>query len=153
MLTDDEARTLMHRAADTIEVGPSEALPNEQPTRRWPIVLAAAGNRGRGGRRLLPSALTGTRTRARNAYRSRRPPIPVETPPALADDQVPSCSHTALAEAMELLEGKGLHRAPAPRADLAASLRTSSPATLPSTGEKLRPGDVVKVVRDGTEGR
>lgn len=143
MLTDDEARTLLHRAAGTVEVGPGQPLEPDAPRRRWlvPVVAAAAI--------VLVVALVVGLTREDGTSPSPAPqPRPTELaePPTTTptNDRMPGLLGYHFDEAKEVLEDLGLtvleHPEPMP-----CQPPGIVKGTLPSVGEAFRAGEVVKV--------
>jgi hypothetical protein len=139
MVTDDEVRILLHRAADTIEVGPGEPLPSVAPRPRWPLLVAAAAvlavtigsvvlTHGEGGDP-TPSAPSGE---------------PVEQPEVLDPDQIPSVLGFDVAEATELLRAKGL-RVEVREVREHCQVPGIVSGTEPSLGARFRPGQTVRV--------
>ncbi len=110
MLTEDEARALLGRAAATIDVDESApmtltGLP-EPPRRRWASVLVAAAAvvlLALGGG-YVASRLTG----GDPSPADTDPSVPVETVEAYDDDQVPPLIGYTREEAVALLEDRGL---------------------------------------------
>ena len=95
MLTDDEARTLLHQAADTIDVGTTEPLRPLAPRRRWTLPVAAAAAV------VLVVALAlglagGTDPGPAPAPDPLPPTAPVESPTVLDDDPAPEMTLSEL---------------------------------------------------------
>ncbi len=135
MLTEAEARDLLHLAADTIGVPDTATIPAPVVRRRtWPALAAAAA----------VLAVLGGVTAVTLDHGGPDPAIPPSPADVLDHDQIPSVFGYDATSARELLEGKGLvvtvrdvpTCAPADRA-----LRTS-----PAVGSRFEPGDSVRLV-------
>jgi len=142
MLTENEARDLLVRAANTIDVDP--AAPVEEPggRRTWPMLAAAAAVIGL----VSTAALLGPRL-----GEQATPDPGVDGPGGhapgagtLDDDQIPSVFGYDTESAMGLLEAAGLNVIVRPQSgcdDIGRALRTE-----PATGVRFWPGDTVTLV-------
>lgn len=126
--TEDWARTLLHRAADTIEVEPAGPLDEPPPRRIWPLLAAAAA-----------VIAVATATAAVSLGNDPEPP-PVVTPHL---DQVPSVFGYDGAGAEAILEAAGLVVTEHP-------IQTCEPIgraveTVPPAGSPISAGEEVQV--------
>lgn len=138
MLTDDDARTLLHRAADTIDVDPASPLLTTPPRPRWPMLVAAAA---------VLAVAAGSFALSRDHASDPAPAAPttrtpVEQAHVLDPDQIPSLIGYKVDEAAELLEGMGL------RVTSAISVNRCQPydlviGTSPHVGHRFERGDTV----------
>jgi hypothetical protein len=139
MLTEHEARDLLVRAANTIEVAPAAPIEESHGRRRtWPLLAAAAAVIGL----VSTAALLGPRLGDQTTTGPSAHP-PAANPPAstLADDQIPSVFGYDAESAQQLLEDKGLMVTVRPSSgcgDIGRALSTE-----PATGTRFAPGDPV----------
>jgi hypothetical protein len=96
MLTDAEARDLLHTAADTIAVGPAAPLPVVHRPTIWPMLVAAAA---------VIAVVLGTLALADRGSSPTPSNVP---PPTLSLDRIPPVMGLDPLDAQELLEASGL---------------------------------------------
>ena len=139
MLTETEARELLAKAADTIEVGPGEPiLGAEQPTRpRWLLPVLAAAT--------VAVVVVGAVAVLRNDTESSPPPVTGPTTPPVvepgADGRMPSVFGYDKFAATDMLEGMGLVVTTEPVSGCVSEFRAVR--TVPPIGTRIRPGDAV----------
>ena len=154
MLTEQQARVLLHRAADTVEVSPSSGAHIPASRRIWPLAAAATSLV------IIVSGVVLTRSGDDNT----QPAAPSPTAPddgrfRLGPDQIPSMFGYSEEDAVDLLQDRGL--------EVATSLVATAPPmeadcgeqpgrvvdVLPAPGTLVSPGDRVRLeIADGTGG-
>lgn len=133
MLTDDEARHLLHLAADTVDVDPADRL---EPTPRrpaWPLLVAAAAVIAVV---VALSVVLGTRD-------ADPPPVVATVDPPVAVSVLPSVLGYTAGEARALLESRGLRVATRIVPDCQAAGRPVG--TRPEVGAPVDEGDRVRL--------
>lgn len=143
MLTDDEARDLLQRAADTVEVDPTPAsVPSRVP--RWPAIAAAAA-----------VAVVAVGVAWASSHRSTDP----EPSPApdlstggrfqFGPDQVPSVFGLTTEQAADLMRTRGLQ----PHIEHVSTCREApgrAMSVVPAAGTLVTQGDEVTIRTPGT---
>jgi hypothetical protein len=138
MLTESEARDLLTKAANTVEVAPGTPV-EKAPRTIWPVLAAAAA----------VVAIIGTTAAVvdRTSSDDAGPPIVDPTTattsprPVLAPDQIPSVFAYDADSATRLLQSSGLKVTRKPDYRCGATGRATH--TKPAVGRRFQPGDAV----------
>ena len=137
MLTESEARDLLAKAANTVEVAPGEPI-EKAPRSIWPMLAAAAAVVAIVG---TTAAVVG-RTSDDAGPPAVDPTTATASPnPVLAPDQIPSVFAYDADSATRLLQSSGLHVTTKP--DYRCGTTGRATKTNPAVGTRFQPGDAV----------
>ncbi|CAI9412035.1 PASTA domain-containing protein [Nocardioides sp. T2.26MG-1] len=137
MLTDDDARRLLHLAGDTVEVAPAGPLPAPPMRPWWPALAAAAAI-------VLVAALLAVTLPGGGRTPEPAPPPPDDGRFRLGPDQVPSVFGLTAEQAVDRLQDLGLRGTIATVASC-RDLPGRALGTRPATGTLVDPGTSVTV--------
>lgn len=139
MLTDQQARDLLHLAADTVTVG-NAPVPVPTPPRVWPLVAVAAS---------VILVVGGVSVLARSGDDKPDPaPPPTSTDDGqfrLGSDQVPSVFGYSAEDAVVMLEERGLAASITPYNNECGETPGRATSVDPPPGTIVEPGDTVEV--------
>ena len=137
MLTESEARDLLAKAANTVEVAPGKPI-EKAPRSIWPMLAAAAA----------VVAIVGTTAAVVNRTSDHTGPPAVDPTtatasprPQLAPDQIPSVFAYDADSATRLLQSSGLKVTTKP--DYVCGTTGRATKTRPAVGARFQPGDAV----------